>query len=411
MHLIVAHHGLWGVPGHLNYLLSEIEKLKAEKNLYILNNHRNSELKTYDGIDVCGDRLVEQIEETILELEATGLKVTMISFIGYSLGGLINRFAIGKLYAKGFFELIKPLNFFTIATPHLGVKKKPGNAFSYVWNNSVGFFTLRTGLQFVLNDKDFPPLGADKEPLPLLLAMCDPRGPFYKALKLFSKRILFANTRNDFTARFTTSAIESTNKFKKYRTVVPNPEKYPYIVTIDESTKKEPERWTMLGISYAALFTVLSPILVPFIVGFASYNLMKRRNYRLKEAPEIPLANDWVVNHFAEKVEIEDATELNSETVIPVTVERGEKPAEADSAAQMRTVIPPYKPPTQLPELKDSLACRQWMVDTLNSVGWTKCFAGITYTNAHAAIVARTPAMHEPSFHVIDFMIQEFFSE
>ncbi|KAJ3123856.1 hypothetical protein HK098_001601 [Nowakowskiella sp. JEL0407] len=387
MHLIVAHHGMWGIPAHLSYLLSEIEKLKTEKNLHILNNERNSELKTYDGIDVCG---------------------------GYSLGGLINRFAIGKLFDKGFFQSIKPQNFFTIATPHLGVKKKPGSAFSYIWNNSVGFFTLRTGAQFVLADTDFPPLGVDNTPLPLLMAMCDPRGPFYKALKLFEKRVLFANTRNDFTARFTTSAIESTNKFNKYRTVIPNPEKYPYIVTVDESTQKgKNEGWTVLQFGFVALFAVLSPVVLPFIVGFTSYRLMIRRNNRLKEAPPVPAANDWVVNYYSEKKpDGEQVDDSNTEETIAITVEKLIKPtAEPESPPRMTTVVSPYKPTTALPDLKDNVACRQWMVDTLNSVGWTKCFAGITYTNAHAAIVARAPAQHQPSFHVIDFMIQQFFAE
>lgn len=59
------------------------------------------------GIDVCGQRLVELVEKIVVEaaLEGKGAKgggpVDRISFIGYSLGGLISRFAIGRLHALG----------------------------------------------------------------------------------------------------------------------------------------------------------------------------------------------------------------------------------------------------------------------------------------------------------------------
>lgn len=39
---------------------------------------------------------------------------------GYSLGGVINRFAAGKLYVAGVFEKVQPMNLITIASPHLG---------------------------------------------------------------------------------------------------------------------------------------------------------------------------------------------------------------------------------------------------------------------------------------------------
>ena len=39
---------------------------------------------------------------------------------GYSLGGVIIRFAAGKLYVEGLFEDVQPMNLITIASPHLG---------------------------------------------------------------------------------------------------------------------------------------------------------------------------------------------------------------------------------------------------------------------------------------------------
>ncbi|KAG1659241.1 hypothetical protein FOA52_004686 [Chlamydomonas sp. UWO 241] len=48
---------------------------------------------TYDGIDVCAERLVQQLDDAIARAEKAGRTVTKLSFIGYSLGGLINRYA------------------------------------------------------------------------------------------------------------------------------------------------------------------------------------------------------------------------------------------------------------------------------------------------------------------------------
>ncbi|KAJ3122921.1 hypothetical protein HK098_002327 [Nowakowskiella sp. JEL0407] len=409
--VLIAHHGLWGIPDHLKFLVNELEKRKSEKNdFYVLNGHRNLELKTYDGIDVCGDRFVDEIEDKIEEFNANGCKVTKISFIGYSLGGLINRYVIGKLYVKGFFNNIKPESFLTIVTPHLGVRKKPGDPLGLIWNNTVGFFTLRTGHQIMVDDDDFAPLISDKEPLPILVAMCDPRGPFYKALKIFNKRLLFANTRNDYTSRFTTSAIESSNKFNKYKTVVPQPEKYPYIVSVDE-TAKRPGEWNVVQISLATLFTVFSPILVPVLLGYVSIRLMKRRIERLNEYKPSPItvSHDWLRNHFEKHplVEIDETVQVTTEVS---KSEKGEA-SEGDFPPSLTTIVVPYAPPTELPHLKSKVMTRQWMVETLNSVGWIKCFAGITYTNAHAAIVARAPEEHQPSYHVVEFIIEQFFSD
>lgn len=59
--------------------------------------------------------------------------MTKISFVAHSLGGLIARYAIGKLYSpetvsdgsldeelKGRIAGLEPINFITSATPHLG---------------------------------------------------------------------------------------------------------------------------------------------------------------------------------------------------------------------------------------------------------------------------------------------------
>lgn len=55
-------------------------------------------------------------------------KVEKISFIGHSLGGLISRYAIAKLYVQNQTYQdrsrkivgVEAINFITVATPHLG---------------------------------------------------------------------------------------------------------------------------------------------------------------------------------------------------------------------------------------------------------------------------------------------------
>jgi hypothetical protein len=67
-----------------------------------------------------------QIRERIASIEEKGdRKVTRFSITGYSLGGLLARYVIGALHAAKFFDTVEPVNFTTIATPHLGIPKYP----------------------------------------------------------------------------------------------------------------------------------------------------------------------------------------------------------------------------------------------------------------------------------------------
>ena len=74
------------------------------------------------------------------EWREAGDVITKFSLVGYSLGiphfspqvyeagGLISRYVIGLLYARGVFEKMQPVNFTTFATPHLGIRHvNPGS--------------------------------------------------------------------------------------------------------------------------------------------------------------------------------------------------------------------------------------------------------------------------------------------
>ena len=80
-----------------------------KESLHILVAKRNSGSFTYDGIELGGERVCQEIEEEIEKLAKAGQEIKRISLVGYSLGGLVARFSIGLLYSKGFFNKITPV--------------------------------------------------------------------------------------------------------------------------------------------------------------------------------------------------------------------------------------------------------------------------------------------------------------
>lgn len=90
-------------------MAASLREKHPEESLHILVAKRNSGSFTYDGIERGGERVCHEIEEEIEKLAQTGQEITRISLVGYSLGGLVSRYAVGLLSSKGFFEKIKPV--------------------------------------------------------------------------------------------------------------------------------------------------------------------------------------------------------------------------------------------------------------------------------------------------------------
>ncbi|TKA21775.1 hypothetical protein B0A50_08696 [Salinomyces thailandicus] len=111
---------LWGNPSHMLALQAALRKQHRGEDLQILITDSNAHAKTYDGIAIGGERATYEIEQCIRHLRREGMHVKQFSIIGYSMGGLIARYAIGLLYQNGFFDGVEPVNFTTFATPHLG---------------------------------------------------------------------------------------------------------------------------------------------------------------------------------------------------------------------------------------------------------------------------------------------------
>jgi hypothetical protein len=137
---------------------------------------------------------------------------TKISFIGHSLGGLIQLYAIGYIqkHAPHFFDHIEPVNFVALATPFLGLSNenpmyikfaldfglvgRTGQDLGLTWKppslakqgwNAMGFGTAAN------KDPEHPDPGAK----PLLRIL--PTGPAHRVLRMFRNRTVYSNVVND----------------------------------------------------------------------------------------------------------------------------------------------------------------------------------------------------------------------
>ncbi|KAH9940836.1 DUF676-domain-containing protein [Epithele typhae] len=238
VHLLVLVHGMWGNPSHLAetrrvMLATRGAAADASRSvgpggerLHVLVAETNQEAATYDGIDWGGERVAEEIYAEVKSLQKEGRKVTRFSVTGYSLGGLVSRYVIGILHQRGFFDTVTPVNFNTLATPHIGLPKYP--TFLSSLTNYFGPKLLsRTGEQFYTVDK------WSKNGRPLLEVMADPSRIFYQALASFQHVRIYANAVNDLTVPYVTAAIKATDPFLNHEfngVTIELDETYPAII-------------------------------------------------------------------------------------------------------------------------------------------------------------------------------------
>ncbi|KYK60524.1 lipid particle protein [Drechmeria coniospora] len=208
-HLCVLVHGLWGNPNHMKNIAKCLRSQYPPDELYMLLAKRNSGSFTYDGIELGGARVCAEIEEEIRSIESRGGKITKLSIIGYSLGGLVSRYAVGLLYAKGILDTLDCMNFVTFASPHLGVRSPLKGWHNHVWN-VIGARTLSmSGRQLFTIDK-FRDTGR-----PLLSVLADPASIFMRGLRKFKRHTLYTNIVNDRSAVYYTTGIQKTDPYRR----------------------------------------------------------------------------------------------------------------------------------------------------------------------------------------------------
>ncbi|KAI0134720.1 putative serine esterase-domain-containing protein [Xylariales sp. AK1849] len=206
-HLCVLVHGLWGNPNHMQSIAKALRAQYTEDQLYLLLARRNTGSFTYDGIERGGERVCLEIEEELAAVKSQGGNITKLSVVGYSLGGLVARYAVGLLGARGVFDQVEPINFTTFASPHLGVRTPLRGWHNTVWN-VLGARTLSMSGKQLFTTDEF----RDTEK-PLLAVMADPDSIFMSSLAQFKRRILYANVVNDMSVVYYTAGIAKTDPF------------------------------------------------------------------------------------------------------------------------------------------------------------------------------------------------------
>lgn len=194
IHLIILTHGLHSnVSADMFYIKEQIEKMgdSTGENI-VIRGYRGNVCKTERGIRYLGRRLAEFIvNESMNDLNQDNVK--KISFIGHSLGGPVQTFAISYINYNypNFFERFSPENFIAMASPLLGISNENP---SYV----------KVFLKFGIVGKTGQDLNLDgTQPMLLLL----PSETTRKVLKKFKRRTVYANALNDGIVPLRTSAL------------------------------------------------------------------------------------------------------------------------------------------------------------------------------------------------------------
>ncbi|KAH7038544.1 lipase/serine esteras-like protein [Macrophomina phaseolina] len=448
-HLCVLVHGLWGNSNHLAYLASSLRETFSDDKLHILVVARNAGTHTYDGIETGGERITQEIEEELERLASNGQTIRKLSIVGYSLGGLISRYAVGLLYYKGWFDKIEPVNFTTFATPHLGVRTPLLGFWNHLWNVLGARMLSASGRQLFTIDS-FRDTGR-----PLLANLADPDSVFIKGLAKFKHRSLYCNVVNDRSVVYYTAGISRIDPFTDPEAVKINYLKGYEDVIVDPRNPVSPKHdaeevlptfyGRLAGQSYSALsrlplmlFLVLFiPVaLVLFTLNSAVQSIRSSRRIRLHaegklgintSAYSIPLFVNEVrreaeeifegLNHGQEYLPSgneELATPAGSRPNAPKAVRTKSDPGEKlvleeSGVAEEEPLQHPDHRQLEFPTL--ALTPAQFaMIQALDEVGFKKYPVYIHKdSHSHAAIIVRK--LNKQSFDEGKLVVKHWLSE
>ncbi|KAK3033240.1 hypothetical protein RJ639_033120 [Escallonia herrerae] len=243
-HLVVMVHGILGSTADWKFAAEQFVRMLPDK-VFVHRSERNVAKLTLDGVDVMGERLAEEV----LELITQRPDLHKISFVAHSVGGLVARYVIGRLYritrtedvanlspnacegeSKVTIGGLIPINFITVATPHLGSrgnKQVPFlfgvSAFEKAAVCVIHWIFRRTGRHLFLTDDDEgkPPL------LKRMVEDCED-GCFMSALRSFKCRVAYSNVGYDHIVGWRTSSIRRHVELPKWEDSIN--EKYPHVV-------------------------------------------------------------------------------------------------------------------------------------------------------------------------------------
>lgn len=212
-HLVVLVHGLWGSSQNLARVESVIHKSLGDStvcNIHTFAPDCFSHFKTYDGVVAIGDYIIPDLFNHLKNLKNNyNVEIDDISFIGYSLGGLIARYVIGELYNIGFFNTYKPVFYTSFATPHLGSTFYNSN--TWILNFLGSRFLGQTGKDLFMVEKNNG----------ILYKLSDPNNHYMKGLNCFKSKLCIANVKFDRTVGFYSAFITKYDVFNDWKNVLP----------------------------------------------------------------------------------------------------------------------------------------------------------------------------------------------
>ncbi|KAG8949894.1 hypothetical protein FRC04_008197 [Tulasnella sp. 424] len=452
VHLLVCVHGMWGEPSHVARLAEIVKETHSAPEedgveLDVLVAETNRDENTYDGIDWGAERVIEEIKARIASIENSAAmsstaeqpeqprrKVTRFSIFGYSLGGLVSRYTVGILYATKFFDAVKPINFATIATPHIGLTRYSGSFLSKMTHALGPLLLSRTGKQFYAKDKDDWGGGQGK---PLVEVMSEKDSVFFEGLSQFKHIIFVGNAIDDLTVPFATACVEPYDPFSGHvesGIEVQLDEQYAPIIKsfkYPDTLPVLPPRRRMFSITGLKawwnapsglppplqLLYISLPILIPtfilLIIGNFTWNSLKsKKRIRLLEARETDNRSAIVkfVNNLEHRVEdavvemMEDESTQNPLGDVEKNPTTSRLPTSPDRSKARRhsvTYPPIIPPPNPVPSaVQPALTPLQLqIINNLNQLPrLRKAFVWLDgLRNTHATIICRD--LHAFEFH------------
>jgi len=176
-HLVVFQHGICGTTHDLSKVATRLNEHFPELRCVVSNVNVHS---TLDGIRKGGRRLAALIKS---EAPQAG---GCLSCVGHSLGGIYCRQAFQMLEEEDWFStsMVQPVNFVTLASPHLGITEMEAVVRAGIW--VAGRLLDQTVQDLALNSDAIPDL-ADETAL--------------RALGRFRRRAAYANLGCDLVVR------------------------------------------------------------------------------------------------------------------------------------------------------------------------------------------------------------------
>ncbi|RYP15423.1 hypothetical protein DL765_005697 [Monosporascus sp. GIB2] len=147
--------------------------------------------------------------------DSRAFQITSISFIGHSLGGLVQTYAIAYIqkHSPQFFDLIRPINFIALASPMLGLSNenplyvkfaldfglvgRTGQDLGLTWRAPTIARSGWGAIVGTLGETAHKKVMGEPQPESKPLLRILPTGPAHVALKKFRNRTLYSNVVND----------------------------------------------------------------------------------------------------------------------------------------------------------------------------------------------------------------------